>query len=307
VRVTESADGNPFATVMNALLFVMLLDAAPQAAPSQSGAIKCEAHNADVRCRDAVTVTAGDALAGGRPLASSVLSEDELRALGPDTRKLIDFAVRSAGASLGIQRIFIDGMPATGMIPAALISRIAVNADPFSADNAGADQIRIDIDLKEPPRRWSFNASGLSLGAGGGDTLARTSTPRSRNLSAGVSGPLPGLPVTFSLHGERYSDIRQPVFASAVTGEMLSDPAITTGTNSSSVSAGVVYAAPRGRARVTFFDSSTALTHAGIGALVDADNGSSIATTTTQLLTSWRTSGAGWIQRGGFSWRRNAP
>ena len=289
---------------MNVLFVVMLLGAA-QAAPPQSGAIKCEAQNADVRCRDAVTVTAGDALAGGRPLASSVLSEDELRALGPDTRRLIDFAVRSAGASLGTQRIFVDGMPATGIIPAALISRIAVNADPFSADNAGADQTRIDIDLKEPPRRWSFSASGLSLGAGGGDTLAPTSTPRSRNLSAGVSGPLPGLPMTFSLHGDRYSDVRQPVFASAVTGEMVSDSAVTTGMDSSSVSAGVVYAVPRGRARVTFFDSSTALTHAGIGALVDAANGSSIATTTMHLLTSWRTSGAGWIQRGGLSWRRN--
>jgi len=291
---------------MNALLVIMFLGAAPQAAPPQSGAIECEAREAGVRCKDVLTVTpADDAQAGGRPLASSALSGDALRALGSDTRTLIDFAVRSAGASVGTQRIFVDGMPATGNVPAALISRIAVNADPFSVDNAGADQIRIDIDLREPPRRWSFDASGLSLGAGGGDTLSGASPPRSRNFSAGLSGPVPGLPMTFSLHGERYADHRQPVFASPVTGTLSSDPSTSMGTKTGSLTAGVVYAVARGRARVTWFDTSAALTHAGIGALVEGGAGSSIATSTRQLQSSWRLSGTGWISRGGFSWRRN--
>lgn len=292
---------------MIALLVALLFGAAPQAAPAQGDAIKCEAHDADVRCKDAVTVTADDqARVGSRPLTSSVLSADDLRSLGPDTRTLIDFALLSAGVNVGVQRIFIDGMPAAGNIPAALISRIAVNADPFSVDNAGADQIRIDIDLKEPSRRWSFDTSGLSLGAGGRETLAHTSTPRSRNISGGVGGPIRGLPLTFSLHGNRYSDVRQPVFVSPLNGETFSDAIAMTGTDSAALSAGVVYAVPRGRARATFFDSSTTLTHAGIGALVDAASGSSIATSTMQLQTSWRISGAGWIDRGGFAWRRHA-
>ena len=288
---------------MTALIVAVLLGAAQGVAPAE--VIRCEALKGDVRCKDAVTVAADDdARVVGRPLASSVLSADDLRALGPDPQILIDFALRSAGANLGSQRIFIDGMPATGAVAAALISRITINADPFSVDNAGVDQIRIDIELKEPSRRWNFDASAPSLGAGGGERIAATSSPQTRNISAGLSGPIRGLPLTFSLHGDRYSDVRQPVFTSPLTGAAFSDAAVTSGTDSSSLSAGVVLAVRGGRVRATLFDSRTALTHAGIGALVAAAAGSSLTTATTQLQSSWRTAGRSWIHRGGFSWRR---
>ena len=268
--------------------------------------MKCEAEKTDVRCKDSVTVTGDDASrTGGRPLNSVILSEEDLRALGPDPRVWFDFATRSAGASLGQQQIFIDGMPATGSIPAALISRIAVNADPFSVENTGVDQIRIDVDLKDPQRKWGFDTSGLPLGFGAGDRLARTAAPQSRSFTGGISGPIRGTPLTFAIHESSTSDYREPVFASPTSGSAFSQPGLTSGSKSNSFAASAVYTRPRGRIRADYFDSSLTLAHAGIGAIIGANAGSALSSTNRQFQTSWRITGDDWIERGGLSWRSN--
>ena len=121
-----------------------------------------------------------------------------------------------------------------------------------------------------------------------------------------MSGPVRGVPLTFSIHESAYSDVHQPVFVSPATGNPFSDAAQTTRNDGSTLAVSAVYSVPRVRVRANFFDSRMTLAHAGIGALIAAGAGSSIASSNMQFQTSWRISGDTWIERGGVSWRRDS-
>lgn len=284
---------------------LLLLSAEPPDDGTQDPAIRCESTDGGIRCNETLAVMDNDERhLDLRPVTSADLSQDDLRMLGPDTETLLSFALRSAGANVGRQQIFIEGLPADADVPAALISRIAVNADPFSVDNSGVDQIRVDVDLKDAPRRWGFDLAGLSFHAGGSDRLARSSAPQSSNFSAGLSGSIPGWPITFSVHGTRYSEAHNPVITSAETGAATADKTVTAGSDSASLAASVAYSTRRVRVRTMLLRSRSSLEHAGVGALVQPSAGSFISSTTSQSHTTWHVAGATWIQRGAISWRR---
>jgi len=149
--------------------------------------------------KDTVDVVSGSA---GSPLDRSTLtsislSDTELKSISNNTADLIRYAQLMAGAS-GPNVIYVDGLPAGVLPPAEMIARIVVNADPFSPEYADGDQAHIDIITKSPDREFRFNVGSGSLGAGGKSILAPNQISRSSNTSWTLSGPVTGLPLSFS-------------------------------------------------------------------------------------------------------------
>jgi hypothetical protein len=263
--------------------------------------IACHSSSSSVNCLQTVTVEAVDPEASLRPLDAAAISAEDMRALGPDSDAWLSFARRLAGVNAGEERVFIDGMPPGRPVPASSISRIVVNGDPFSSEFSGVNEVRMDVELKPPDRRWGFGGTLPSLGAGGGSLLGRTGRPTSRTTSFGMSGPVPRSPLTFSLHASRREDARQPLFASPESGTLaVIDGEFRNTSTNSSVIAAAVYSTPRLVARATFADSRMQSKHSGVGGFHGPTTGQHLTTAGRSLQSSWRIADATRIQRGGF-------
>jgi len=262
---------------------------------------------AKVRCQESVVVEGVDVAAALRPLNSSSMSREELRMLGPDAADWIAFARSAAGAGDGPERVYVDGMPALASVPAAMIGRITVNGDPFSAEYSNVGETRIDIDLSPPERRWHADLSSPSFGAGGSSPLGPTGKPISRSTSLGVSGPVPRLPLTFSVHVTQRFDARRPLFVAPESGALA--PAgndLQTTSSSAGLVLAASFATDRVIARATFSDSRMHADHAGIGVTNGPTTGQRLDSTNRALQASWRAAAGGRIHRGGFSFQQDS-
>ena len=280
---------------------------ADQGPPSD---ITCLPGNAGVTCHDRVDVPATDAL-DLRPLDSSSMTSDELRALGPDSAAWIAFARAAAGSLSGAERIYVDGMPAPAALSSSTIGRITVNGDPFTAEHADVGETRIDIDLLMPDRRWRINLSSPSFGAGGGSPLGNTGAPVSRAMAMGLSGAVPRLPITFSFQTSARTDARRPLFADPETGLLVrglptsSGDDVRTTSESASLIAGAVFATQNVVVRGTFTGSGMLAEHAGIGGINAVSTGQRLDSQSRGLQVTWRVADGARLHRGGFSVQRD--
>jgi hypothetical protein len=284
--------------VVRRLLFtavaVTLGTSASAAAQSNAGAgtnpapAPCIASVSGVNCAVSITVRADDTESLIRPLASISLTDRELHVLGTSTADWIAFAVRSAGTSIGEPRVYIDGVPARGVLPSHAVQRITVNGDPFSAEFGGVNQLRVDIDSRPPDRRWRFNWSPPAVGAGGASPLASASPPRSRTLTGGVAGPVPRLPLTFLVDVAHRADSRVPLFADTGSGWISPQPGVLVSSQSSSALAGATWSTPSARAGFQLSLSRSRSENSGIGGINAASTAQLLENHDYYLQSSWR-------------------
>lgn len=249
-------------------------------------------------------MSAVDPLTLLRPLSSVSLGDDELRVLGPDSSMWLVFATNAAGAGTGATQVYVDGLPAVGNVPTLTIGRITVNGDPFSAEYSDVGAVRIDVDLRAPERRWRSSLSPPSPAAGGGSTLGAAMQPVSRHSSAGLSGPVPRLPLTFSLQASHATDRRDALLVDPRSG-LLGPAGQPKESRNSSLSAGLVFAGRRLLARATFSGSGMHVAHAGVGGINAPGTGQQLASRTRAAQTTWRIADGSRVHRGGFSYWRD--
>jgi hypothetical protein len=200
--------------------------------------------------------------------------------------------------------VYVDGMPADAIPDAALIAGLAVNADPFSAEYGGVDEQRIDLTLMTPDRRWRFNASPPTFDRDARNPLTSRPSPAPSYRSAGLSGPIPRLPVTFFAQGHSYLDRGQPAFLSAGDAGLVLDTADGSATTSSGASAGAVLVAGRATIRTTYSRSTMHADGAGTGGFTGPSAASAMLSRSQQLQTTWRVA-TPVEQRGGVVVRRH--
>lgn len=220
----------------------------------------------------------------------------DLQPLGSDSHVWLDLMMNEAGAFVGQRRIYVDGLPADAPPDAPRIGRITVNADPFSAEYGGTDQNRVDITTATPDRHWRFNAGGPSWIRGGADPLVARPPPDRRRRFAGLSGPVPHIPVTFFLQGSTFSSTEYPTYVA--DGGALDTVAAVSKLNAWSFGA---HLNRSGFVWHTAIDSSaTRLDHAGTGGLTAPEAGVRSVVATRRVLNSWATTGNTVRHRGGL-------
>ena len=255
-----------------------------------------------VRQRVDVTADRNTAPLAGLSFGSTSLSRDQLRHLGNDTDAYVRYAKAVAGTSLRQDDIYVDGLAATSLPPAARIARIEVNGDPFSVEYSTSGRNRIHITTQPPDRQLRLNAGGSSLGAGGGSLLAPGLSSRSRALNLSVSGPVPRSPLAFSLDGSRTSfDDRQPILAlDAVDDSQESPTSAPTGTDVASISGRLHYGGGGARATLAVRASSMESTNGSVGGLTLAEAGHRMKVDTQEVRLSAERASPRVRVRGGF-------
>ena len=235
----------------------------------------------------------------GLSFGSTSLSRDQLRHLGNDTDAYIRYAKAVAGTSLRQDDIYVDGLPAISLPPAARIARIEVNGDPFSVEYSTSGRNRIHITTQPPDRQLRLNAGGSSLGAGGGNHLAPGLSSHSRALKLSVSGPVPRSPLAFSLAGSATSfEDRQPILAVGEPDE--SSTSAPTGTDVASISGQLHYGVGGARATLAVRVSSMDSANGSVGGLTLAEAGHRIKVDTQEFRLSAERASPRVRVRGGF-------
>lgn len=233
--------------------------------------------------RQAMTVLArsrgsSDGLGPIGGIDSASLSGKELRKVSNNTADLIAYAKLVAGAPLGPDDIYVDGLPAKVLPPAETISTITVNADPFSAEYSDGDANHIEITTGSADRKLHFNLGGGSLGLGGGSPLASGLHSSSHHFSPSVSAGVPHLPFTFSFNGNFGSDQSQQLVQKVVpsgSGFHSSSSIAPNGSSSDSGSLNLFYSKTNStRAGLSYNQSSNKGWNSGVGGFTAPDAGS---------------------------------
>ncbi|MBI1747112.1 MAG: carboxypeptidase regulatory-like domain-containing protein [Acidobacteria bacterium] len=239
-------------------------------------------------------------------LTSASISDVELKAISNNTWDLIRYAKALAGTTLRQDSLYVDGLPSTVEPPAETIARITVNADPLSAEYAESDQNRIEITTKGGDRRPRFNFGGASLGAGGKSVLASGLHSASRSTTLGLTGPIPGLPLTFSSHAslgyDRQDQAIRAIIPQTQNGTLLqafSTAPTTNGTGSFFFSS--YY--PKShtfRANFSLYQARAWSLNANVGGLTLAEAGINSGLTAHEARATFEKDGARYIYRGGI-------
>ena len=153
--------------------------------------------------------------APGPPIGFVSIDAIELRRISNDPRVWVNYARMLAGSANSPAQIYVDGMPAAQLPPAAQIARIIVNPDTFSAEYTDGGNAHIDIITKAPDRRFRFNFGSDSAGAGGGSTLTPGPQAVLHSLNGSLSGAVPHFPLAFSVVGS-FAESIDPVAVTAV-------------------------------------------------------------------------------------------
>lgn len=138
-------------------------------------------------------------------LETTLVPGERLQTLPKETQTLIHFAEQLAGVAGGHEAVYVDGLPSQALPPAETIAAITVNDDLFSAQYADGDQVRVNIATKIPGRKFRWHFGGISFGPGESNALDPKHHSSSHAGSLGLTGPIPGTPLTFSLDGNLFS------------------------------------------------------------------------------------------------------
>lgn len=225
--------------------------------------------------REVVNVVAGqsDADALLQPTLDGIsLSSEELQRISNSTVDLIRYAKLLAGAFGTPEAVRVDGLPATELPPAEMIARITVNADPFSAEYADGDRTSIDITTRSRDRHFRFNLDGGSLGVGGHQTLRPGLRSASQAEGFSLSGAVPHLPFTFSVHmNAGYNSNDMPIQAvlplSLSSSGVVPEKASST-SRASSASLDIYYSGREAlRSHFSYYQSRSTSSNLGVGGL----------------------------------------
>lgn len=216
-------------------------------------------------------------------LGSVSLSAEQLSRISNNTEDLIRFAKGLAGTTLDEDVIYVDGMPSSVLPPAAAISQITINTDPFSAEYSENDINHIEIATKMPDRHFRWNAGAGSFGFGGGNSFQPGLHSVSHSLNVGLMSPIPKLPLAFSLYGSfGYAHNDQPIMALSLPGQ--TNP---TTARSASFSDSVLFTTYYSRSSFTtnmgIFESAANNTNSGVGGIVLPQAGSTTHSTASEV------------------------
>jgi hypothetical protein len=246
-----------------------------------------------------------------RPAFSSIsLSGDELRTISNNTRDMIRYAKQLAGVTTGPDVVIVDGLPSSTLPPAEMIARITINGEPFSAEFSDGDLTHIDIITRNSDRRFRYGFGGLSLGVGSHNTLDPNLRSDSRSGNGYVSGPVPHLPLTFSLHGTFASNLNQqpieasfpdtPAFAADRKLKGIADSNLTW---SGSIDLDYSHAETF-RAHFAYFETRTNASNAGAGGLTLPEAGLSSSMTSREVRATLFESAGLFTYEGGLAVRQ---
>lgn len=252
-------------------------------------------------------------LSAYRSLASVSIAGPELRAVSDETGDLIRYARARAGVGRATAgQVYVDGLPAGALPPADTIDRIVVDADPFSAEYADGSDGHIDIATVGPDRQLRLRLGGGALGAGGRNVLDPRAESTSRSWSVGLTGPVPRLPLTFSVYSNLAHE-RRDVPVRALVPPLVEPPAApplaTASTSSGSALLALDYSGGETtRARVSFFGAQGRQSDVGLSGITLPEVGMSLRSDTRELRATFTTRSAGHLHRAGLvgSWSESA-
>lgn len=162
-------------------------------------------------------------------LASASADRGDFSRLGWDADAVLRVARARAGVTLRDQALYVDGVPASSLPPAAAIHAMSINADPFSVLYSESDANIVEIESAMPDRQFRWSAGAAPAHLGGLNPLFRSSDPQRNASDVSVDLPVPRTPVMLSAFAwrQRYADPR-PV----ITGAQLApQPAMAAGTS----------------------------------------------------------------------------
>lgn len=240
-----------------------------------------------------------------RSLGSISIAGPELRTVSDDTGDLIRYARARAGVSRAATgHVYVDGLPAGALPPADTIGRLIVDADPFSAEYADGSEGHVDIVTLVPERRLRLSLGGGTLGLGGHNALDPAARSTSRSWRMGLTGPVPRLPFTFSLHTS-LADDRQDVPVRALVpteGEPPSPPTAAVSASSGSVLLALDYSRGEAtRASVSFFGARGRQSGAGVSGITLPEAGMSLRSEARELRATFTRRSAARVHRAGLA------
>jgi hypothetical protein len=243
-----------------------------------------------------------------RSIESADVDRNELRTISNDTGQLIEYAKAVAGVPFSDQQVYVDTLPAQELPPAEMISRISVNADPFSAEYSDGDLTHIDVTTKPGEERFHFNLGGISFGTGAHSPLAPAgAASKDYSRLIGLSGPLGIRGLSFSAQASAaYTESTMPAVVSPNTLVLLRpfvrDLVSPTANHSLFGTFAIYYDTEASATRFFFSQSRTTGANIGAGGLTLADTAGSSAIDSHELrLTTNRTLN-GLILRAGMAY-----
>ena len=206
-------------------------------------------------------------------------TSSDLRNVSDRVSDWIHYAKSISGAGQADDRIYVNGLPASRMPPAEMISRIDINTDPFSAEYADGDGNHIAITTKGGSRRTHASLNGTPFGTVIRNSLDPSSRSESSSASAAIRGPIPGLPLTFSARANFSANLNETPIRAILPDRGLIN-GTTTGTKAASrgqmgsVSADANYSmSDTGNAHLTFNSYKLTGTHVGAGGITLTESG----------------------------------
>lgn len=239
-------------------------------------------------------------------LESVTLSGNELREISSNSMDLITYAKELAGAYSGSDSLYVDGLPADHPPPADRIAAIAINADPFSAEYSDAGNNHVEIITKTAEREFRITDLGLSLGTRAPDGLNPSLGSTSTTASAGISGPVPFLPLAFTTN-VRYADrqAEEPVEAvvPSVAGSSITPvAAASTGSRNLAYGLGTDYSQQEAlRVRASLYVMNTSYTNMGVGGLSLPETGVNQNSSGQEFRATFTETGKHFVSRGGIA------
>ncbi|WP_321475428.1 carboxypeptidase-like regulatory domain-containing protein [uncultured Paludibaculum sp.] len=237
--------------------------------------------------------------------ASSVLTDNEFEQVSRSTESLVRYVKLQAGAIVGADALYVDGLPSSELPSTDMISRIEVNSDPFSAEYSDGDSNRIEITTKTPNRKFRFSLGGDPPGLGGRSPLAAGLRRVAKSYNGRLVGFVPRLPVSFSAQASigRMLD-KVPVVANllAARRQDASGERPFTTVDQRSVNGRLDVQLSPGqhlRSRVTYSGSGTIGFNAGTGGLVLQEAGFRSSQDSHQLRATFDYAGARLLHSGG--------
>jgi hypothetical protein len=220
---------------------------------------------------------------------------------------MIRYATTVAGVTGENQITYVNGLPAVSLPPAEMIGRINVNTDPFSPEFGEGDAARIDIVTRSLERKFRFNVDGGSLGFGGRNTIDPNLRSQSHSGGFSVRGPVPHLPLTFSLRANAGSNedetpIRAVVPESAKALVGAAPAAVPVSNTNGSVSLNMAWAGTESsRGHFVYQETHAGGQNTGAGGLTLPDAGFRSDFVSRSASASFSATAPGFTDRGGVS------
>jgi hypothetical protein len=236
-------------------------------------------------------------------LGSVSLSDSDLRGISDNITDLIRYAKAVAGADMAPDAVYVDGLPSAILPPVEMVRRIDVNSDPFSAEYSDNDRTHIDITTRAADRKLHFNFGGAGAGLGGGNVLAPGLRSVTHSGSLGLIGPVPHVPLTFSLHGNLASHLSdQPIEAVIPLGfpAALGARTASVGSHSGSGQGNLHYSrAESSQVDFSYSDSESTGSNVGVGGLTLTQAGSDSKGRASEARVTYSRAAPSYVYRGG--------